>query len=101
MEISFVDRQLNKVFNSYELLAASYGPNVANSISSRMCVLKAVDRLGAVPKRPPVNLAPAGGGFTVNLADAKLLHFQASSAGGAAIPSNPDDISEIEILRVA
>lgn len=100
VQIGFGDARLCRVFNTYRLLKAEYGPDLAHSISIRMNVLAASRRLSDVPTRPPIRLRPQKGGFTVNLIETSRLRFQAAGTNGAEPPSDPAEIESIEILGV-
>jgi hypothetical protein len=100
VQIGFGDARLCRVFNTYGLLKAEYGPNLAHSIAVRMGVLAASRRLSDVSTRPPIRLRSQKGGFTVNLIEARRLRFQAAGTNGAAPPSDLAEIESIEILGV-
>jgi hypothetical protein len=100
VQIGFEDARLCRVFNTYGLLTAEYGPDLARSISIRMSVLAAAPRLSDVPTRAPIRLRPQKGGFTVNLIATRRLRFQAAGANGVEPPSQLEEIESIEILGV-
>lgn len=100
VQIGFGDVRLCRVFSTYGLLTAEYGPDLARSISIRMSLLAASRRLSDVPTRAPIRLRPEKGGFTVNLIETRRLRFQAAGMNGAAAPSDPAEIESIEILGV-
>ena len=100
VQIGFGDARLCRVFNTYGLLTAEYGPDLAHSISIRMGMLAAAPRLTDVPIRAPIRLRSQKGGFTVNLIEARRLRFQAAGTNGGAPPSDPTEIESIEILGV-
>lgn len=98
MEISFCDTHLGSIFNSFELLRKSYGPDIAHSIAIRMGVLRAAPVLSLVPKRPPVSFKPVRGGYVVSLANSHILKFRAS--GTLPRSAGLDQISAIEIIGI-
>lgn len=100
MQIGFGDARLCRVFSTYGLLTAEYGPELARSISIRMSVLAASPRLSDVPTRAPIRLRTCKGGFTVNLIETRRLRFQAAGANGAEPLSDLAEIESIEILGV-
>ena len=100
VQIGVGDARLCRVFNTYGMLKAEYGPDLARSISIRMSLLAASPRLSEVPTRAPIRLRPQKGGFTVNLVESHRLRFQAAGMNGAPAPSDPAEIESIEILGV-
>jgi hypothetical protein len=99
VEISFCDARLCAIFNSYHRLCESYGQDIAHSIRTRMGVLLAAPNLAAVSRKPPIGLRAGEGTYTVSLAQARRLRFQAGQREGQT-SVELENITAIEILGV-
>ncbi len=54
MEIFFINKRLEKILNSEDLLIKEYGVRRAEIIKNRMALLSAATNLNEVPHTPPV-----------------------------------------------
>ena len=76
MEISFCEARLCAVFNSYDLLCAQFGAEVAWVIAIRMSVLASATDLSAVPTKPPIELCAEANAYSVSLDRGRRLRFR-------------------------
>lgn len=107
MDITFRQRNMQKVFNSQKELERKYGPRMTRVIQNRMTVLRRAQTLNMVPTEKPERCHPLKGDrrgqFAVDLVHPQRLVFEPNhdpvprtEDGGV----DKDQISAITIIEV-
>lgn len=104
MKICFVNRKLEKIFNSHSELVKSYGSEQASKIKMRLKVLEAAANLAEVPTQKPDRCHPLKGDkkgqFAVDLKNPFRLIFIPSENISPAVNEGIDTSKVTTIIII-
>jgi hypothetical protein len=105
VEIYFPDAERRRLFCTGSALRARFGDALAETICSRLQLLKKARTLALVPVRAPIdrrNDIQHPGSYTVALGAGHRLIFEAVDSNLAATAcTNPDEIHAVRVITVA